>query len=195
MDPAGPRHQLLERQTPLGGGGAQPFQSLVPLRVGYPTLRATRFRLVVHPPILARYTCGRQPFSFAARASHEFGYWQASPKHEIEDQLAGFADSVAPVRDAGPMDLVSDDHVVSDGVCLVPSPGHMPFHVSVVIESRGQTAVITGDAMHHPCQIANPNGERPQTSILTRPAPQGRIWSSGSPTLARWLLGLTSRTR
>jgi glyoxylase-like metal-dependent hydrolase (beta-lactamase superfamily II) len=100
-----------------------------------------------------------QPTFPAARyvmSANEFGYWQASPKHEIEDQLAGFADSVAPVHDAGLVDLVSDDHVVSDGVRIVPSPGHTPYHVSVVIESRGQTAVITGDVMHHPCQIAHP---------------------------------------
>jgi hypothetical protein len=28
--------------------------------------------------------------------------------------------------------------------------------VSVVIESQGERAVITGDLMHHPCQIAHP---------------------------------------
>ena len=101
-----------------------------------------------------------QPTFPAARyvmSANEFGYWQASPKHEIEDQLAGFADSVAPVNDAGLVDLVSDDHVVSDGVRIVPSPGHTPYHVSVIIESRGQTAVITGDVVHHPCQIAYPH--------------------------------------
>ena len=101
-----------------------------------------------------------QPTFPAARyvmSANEFGYWQASPKHEIEDQLAGFADSVTPVHDAGLVDLVSDEHVVSDGVRIVPSPGHTPYHVSVVVESRGQTAVITGDVMHHPCQIAYPH--------------------------------------
>ena len=100
-----------------------------------------------------------QPTFPAARyvmSANEFGYWQGSPKHEIEDQLAGFADSIAPVHEAGLVDLVRDDHVVIDGVRLVPSPGHTPYHVSVVIESRGQTAVITGDVMHHPCQIAYP---------------------------------------
>jgi len=100
-----------------------------------------------------------QPTFPAARyvmSANEFGYWQGSPKHEIEDQLAGFADSVAPIHEAGLVDLVSDDHVVIDGVRLVPSPGHTPYHVSVEIESRGQTAVITGDVMHHPCQIAYP---------------------------------------
>jgi len=55
------------------------------------------------------------------------------------------------------VDLVADDHVVTDGVRLVPSPGHTPHHVSVMIESGGRSAVITGDVMHHPCQIAYPD--------------------------------------
>jgi glyoxylase-like metal-dependent hydrolase (beta-lactamase superfamily II) len=29
--------------------------------------------------------------------------------------------------------------------------------VSVVIESEGQKAVITGDMTHHPCQLAHPH--------------------------------------
>jgi glyoxylase-like metal-dependent hydrolase (beta-lactamase superfamily II) len=86
----------------------------------------------------------------------EFQYWQMKPTNEIPDQHAGFADSVLPVYQAGLVDLVADDHIVTDGVRLVPSPGHTPHHLSVVIESGGRSAVITGDVMHHPCQIAYP---------------------------------------
>jgi glyoxylase-like metal-dependent hydrolase (beta-lactamase superfamily II) len=89
-------------------------------------------------------------------SAEEFRYWQGRPQQEIADQHAGFADSVLPVYDAGLVDLVADDHVVTEGVRLEPSPGHTPHHVSVVIESAGQSAVIAGDAMHHPCQIAYP---------------------------------------
>jgi glyoxylase-like metal-dependent hydrolase (beta-lactamase superfamily II) len=39
---------------------------------------------------------------------------------------------------------------------LEPTPGHTPGHVSVCIRSRGERAVITGDVMHHPYQIARP---------------------------------------
>jgi glyoxylase-like metal-dependent hydrolase (beta-lactamase superfamily II) len=39
----------------------------------------------------------------------------------------------------------------------VPTPGHTPGHVSVAIESRGERAVITGDMVHHPCQIGRPD--------------------------------------
>jgi glyoxylase-like metal-dependent hydrolase (beta-lactamase superfamily II) len=101
-----------------------------------------------------------QPTFPAARyvmSAEEFRYWQSRPEKEIADQHAGFADSVLPVYQAGLVDLVADDHVVTDGVRLVPSPGHTPHHVSVMIESGGRSAVITGDVAHHPCQIAYPD--------------------------------------
>jgi hypothetical protein len=55
----------------------------------------------------------------------EFRYWQSKPEKEIADQHAGFSDSVLPVYEAGLVDLVADDEVVTDGVRLVPIPGHI----------------------------------------------------------------------
>ncbi|MEK9724284.1 MAG: MBL fold metallo-hydrolase, partial [Rhodospirillaceae bacterium] len=92
----------------------------------------------------ARYLMGRT----------EFGFWEARG----EDAHFGpvFDDSVKPVFDAGLVDLVETDHRVAPGVRLIPTPGHTPGHVSVLIESRGETALITGDFLHHPCQMAHP---------------------------------------
>ena len=36
------------------------------------------------------------------------------------------------------------------------TPGHTPGHVSVRIASNGEEGLITGDFVHHPCQIAHP---------------------------------------
>lgn len=96
------------------------------------------------------------PLARYIMSAEEFRYWQSRPEKEIADQHAGFSDSVLPVYDAGLVDLVADDHVVTEGVRLVPTPGHTPHHVSVMIESRGRTAIFAGDVMHHPCQIAYP---------------------------------------
>jgi glyoxylase-like metal-dependent hydrolase (beta-lactamase superfamily II) len=54
------------------------------------------------------------------------------------------------------VDLVETDHRICDEVSLVPTRGHTPGHVSVRIASQGEEALITGDFMHHPCQIAHP---------------------------------------
>ncbi|MGH7316340.1 MAG: MBL fold metallo-hydrolase [Candidatus Rokuibacteriota bacterium] len=52
--------------------------------------------------------------------------------------------------------LLSMDHRVTDEIRLEPTPGHTPGHVSVRLASRGADAVITGDLMHHPVQVAEP---------------------------------------
>jgi glyoxylase-like metal-dependent hydrolase (beta-lactamase superfamily II) len=65
-------------------------------------------------------------------------------------------DSIQPVIDAGLVDFVDSHHRVTDEISLIPTPGHTAGHVSVKIQSQGQSAVITGDLMHHPIQCAVP---------------------------------------
>jgi glyoxylase-like metal-dependent hydrolase (beta-lactamase superfamily II) len=85
-------------------------------------------------------------------AEPELEYWRATSYPDGDDI---FGDSVAPVVDAGRADLVPVDHQVDRGVRLDSTPGHTPGHVSVVVESGGQQAVITGDMIHTPVQIAS----------------------------------------
>ena len=71
--------------------------------------------------------------------------------------IAGvFADSVAPIFDAGLADIVDEDANLGDGLRLEPSTGHTPGHVSLWIESAGETALVSGDFLHHPVQCADP---------------------------------------
>lgn len=88
----------------------------------------------------------------------EFAHWSAV---DDEEQQTILSDSVKPVFDAGLADLVEMDHRLSAEVRLMPTPGHTPGHVSVAIESQGERAMITGDAMHHPCQLAHPDWSPP----------------------------------
>lgn len=64
--------------------------------------------------------------------------------------------SVDPVVEAGLHRLVDVDHRICDEIRLEPTPGHTPGHVSVCIASQGMEAVITGDLLHHPAQVARP---------------------------------------
>jgi len=83
----------------------------------------------------------------------EYDHWEA----EGDDAQAQImADSVKPIFDAGLAVLVPMDYQVTDGIRLIPTPGHTPGHVSVEITSKGETAIITGDISHHPCQLARP---------------------------------------
>ena len=83
--------------------------------------------------------------------AEEWSHWDA----EGDDDTYGpiLADSVRPVVEAGLVDFVPMDHGVCDEVWLEPTPGHTPGHVSVHIASNGEHALITGDCIHHPCQM------------------------------------------
>ncbi len=77
---------------------------------------------------------------------------------DAEGDRDGFrAEAVQPLLDADLVDLIDLDHALTPGVRTVSTPGHTPGHVSVVIESSGEHAVITGDAAHNPIQFAFPD--------------------------------------
>jgi glyoxylase-like metal-dependent hydrolase (beta-lactamase superfamily II) len=66
-------------------------------------------------------------------------------------------DSVEPAFAAGLLDRVETDHELCAEVRLEPTTGHTPGHVSVRIVSKGEQALITGDFIHSPCQMARPH--------------------------------------
>ena len=108
----------------------------------------------------ARYLYGRT----------EFEHWRSHDREGLEQLMT---DSILPVYDAGLVDLVDQDHRICPEVRLVPTPGHTPGHASVMIESKGEKALITGDFLHHPCQFAHPEWSSspdsdPAKAIATR---------------------------
>jgi glyoxylase-like metal-dependent hydrolase (beta-lactamase superfamily II) len=93
----------------------------------------------------ARYLMGQR----------EWDHWS---KYEgMADFKNAIDDSVRPIVDARLAELVAPDRKLTGEVWLESTPGHTPGHVSVRISSGGENAVITGDLMHHPIQIAHPD--------------------------------------
>ncbi len=85
-------------------------------------------------------------------AEKEWRHWDANDDDPMNENVLD--DSVRPVFEAGQVDLVGWEHQVCNEVRLEPTPGHTPGHVSVHIRSRGEEALITGDCIHHPCQMS-----------------------------------------
>src|SRR5262249_301805 len=92
----------------------------------------------------ARYLFGRQ----------EYDHWQVLKQTGGYHDFSHLQDSIDPVTQAGLADFVEPTAQLSDEVSLIPAPGHPPGPVSVAIRSKGQEAIITGDMMHHPIQLA-----------------------------------------
>lgn len=80
----------------------------------------------------ARYVVQRKEFEFAD-----------SPNERI--RASYLADNIRPVADADLYDFVDGAAVVTEGVRVVPTPGHTPYHQSVLIESAGRTACFLAD--------------------------------------------------
>lgn len=87
-------------------------------------------------------------------ARPEYEHWSRDGDPE---QVQIMADSVDPVFEAGLVDLVETTEVICEDLRLVPTLGHTPGHVSIEIKSKGESALITGDFVHHPCQMAHPD--------------------------------------
>jgi glyoxylase-like metal-dependent hydrolase (beta-lactamase superfamily II) len=101
----------------------------------------------------------------------EYDFWHARRDDPRTAPL--YCDSIKPVVDAGLVDFVDSDHRFSQEIRFIPTPGHSPAHMSIALESEGRSAILTGDAMHHPCQIAHldwatPFDSDPQQSTATR---------------------------
>ncbi len=93
---------------------------------------------------------------------NEFNYLHEEAENEHVEQWLKDSnrdvmnDSVMPVVNAGLVDFVPDNHQLCDEIRLIPTPGHTLGHVSVSIISNGASGLITGDFIHHPCQLAHP---------------------------------------
>ncbi len=91
----------------------------------------------------ARYLFGRT----------EYEHWR--DHSDTEDKVAVFKDSVQPIVDAGRAELIAGDARLTEEISLIPTPGHSPGHMSILIRSEGEQALLTGDVAHHPCQMAH----------------------------------------
>jgi glyoxylase-like metal-dependent hydrolase (beta-lactamase superfamily II) len=63
---------------------------------------------------------------------------------------------VTPLEHLGALELLSTDGDLAPGIAVIHTPGHTPGHMSVVISSQGQHAILVGDAFVHPAQITEP---------------------------------------
>ena len=96
-------------------------------------------------------TAGEAPGPMFPRARYlvsrtEWAHWSVTADPAV-------ARCVRPLEATGQLELVADDHSVVSGVTLLPTPGHTPGHVSVLVFEGGVGGVITGDAVHHPAEF------------------------------------------
>lgn len=94
-------------------------------------------------------------------ARREYTHWEAEhraalSRNEPAVNHGSFADSVLPVVEAGRAVLVDSDHQIDDGLWLEPAPGHTPGNVVLHVADKSDRAILAGDVIHTPVQLARP---------------------------------------
>ncbi|HEY9428125.1 MAG TPA: MBL fold metallo-hydrolase [Gemmatimonadaceae bacterium] len=80
----------------------------------------------------ARYVVQRGEYEFAT--------------HTNERTVASyFPHNFVPVYEAGRFDLVEGEREIVPGITVIPTPGHVPFHQGILIESGGERAFYLAD--------------------------------------------------
>jgi glyoxylase-like metal-dependent hydrolase (beta-lactamase superfamily II) len=83
------------------------------------------------------------------------------------------ADAVAPLAERGVLDLLPGEAALTDELLAIPTPGHTPGHLSLLVDSDGQRGLLLGDVAHHPAQVSEPDWNTvwdtdPVTAAATR---------------------------
>ena len=89
----------------------------------------------------------------------DFEFWNPANNPDIAGGVNenAFEDSIAPVLDAGQVQLWEDSHVIDGGLRLEAAPGHTPGHGVIVLESGTDRALFAADIMHTPLQASHPD--------------------------------------
>lgn len=80
----------------------------------------------------ARYVVQKRDLDFATRANER-------------TSASYFPHNFAPVQQAGLFDLVEGEREIVAGISVIPTPGHVPGHQSVLVSNAGQSAFFLGD--------------------------------------------------
>src|SRR6185503_13605225 len=60
---------------------------------------------------------------------------------------------VWPLEQLGLIEFMDGEHTITKELTAVPTPGHTPGHVSILVTSRNERALVLGDAAHSPVQL------------------------------------------
>ena len=95
---------------------------------------------------------GRRPTFPKARYWLSRGDWEACHRPEVSDRFPNAPDQVWPLEELGLMEMMDGEQALTGELTTLPTPGHTPGHMSIMISSQGERALILGDVLHNPAQ-------------------------------------------
>lgn len=82
-----------------------------------------------------------------ARYIVQRGEWEYAHWNNERIRASYLLDNFDPVEKAGSFDFVDGEREIVPGVRVLPTPGHTPYHQSVLIESENEVACFLADVM------------------------------------------------
>jgi glyoxylase-like metal-dependent hydrolase (beta-lactamase superfamily II) len=91
-----------------------------------------------------------------ARYYIQAGEYEAATHPNERTRGTYFADNFEPLAQAGQLELVDGEAEIIPGARFWATPGHTEDHASIALTSGGETAIYTGDLVHHAVQVERP---------------------------------------
>ena len=79
--------------------------------------------------------------------------WDFFSKPENLDEFPTTKDCVLPLKGLNLVEFMEGELALTSELTTLPTPGHTPGHMSILISSRGQKGLILGDVAHIPVQV------------------------------------------
>ena len=80
--------------------------------------------------------------------------WEACHNPELQaERFSNAPECVWPLEDLGLVELVEGEQALTTELTTLPTPGHTPGHMSIMIDSQGQRGFILGDVLHNSVQV------------------------------------------
>lgn len=80
--------------------------------------------------------------------------WEACHRPDlVETRFPNAPTCVWPLEELGLIEFMEGERAITSELTSLPTPGHTPGHMSIMISSQGERALVLGDALHNPAQI------------------------------------------
>ena len=115
--------------------------------------------------------------------------WEACHDPELETRFTNAPECVWPLEDLGLIEFMDGEVSLTGELTTLPTPGHTPGHMSIMINSQGQRGLILGDVIHNTVQIHETGWISradidPEQTRLTRSSMMERLEKEGIPVAA-----------
>jgi glyoxylase-like metal-dependent hydrolase (beta-lactamase superfamily II) len=91
-----------------------------------------------------------------ARYFVQAGEYEAAMHPNERTRGTYFAENFEPLAASGQLELVHGEVDLMPGARFWATPGHTQDHASIALTSGGETAIYTGDLVHHAVQVERP---------------------------------------